>query len=631
MCGICGKLNFTKEPIERELLQKMNKTITHRGPDDEGYYFGEQVGLAHRRLSIVDLSSGVQPMSNEDESIWIVFNGEIYNHEELRPDLEKRGHFFRSKSDTEVIVHLYEEWGVDCLEKLRGMFAFAIWDSKRERLFLARDRMGQKPLVYTQTKNSLLFASEAKALLEDPGVVRKVDDEAIHSYLTYLYIPAPKTAFASVSKLPPAHYLLWEKGKTSLHRYWKIPFLPKNQGSEEEIQEQLWELLRESTRLRLMSDVPLGAFLSGGIDSSAVVGIMSELVDQPVKTFSIGYKNDTFNELPYAREVAKMFATDHTEFIVEPKAMEILPKLIWHYSEPFADASSIPTYYVSKMAREFVTVALSGDAGDENFAGYDRYVTSKLVELYQFLPATIRNQVITRLVQLIPNWSFRQNIISQLKVFIKGASLPQEQRFAHRNSVFTSEFKEQLYTQKMKSQSEKWDPAEVMASTFRNSKADNLLDKLLDVDLQYYLTDDILVKVDIASMANSLEVRSPFLDHRLVEFAAQLPPQLKLKGLCKKYILKKTLARILPKEILHRKKMGFQVPTSHWFRNELKDYIYQVLLDPKTTSRGYFKKAALEKLLQEHSAQTQNHDLRIWALLNFELWHRMFIDQEDIA
>ncbi|MCD5401370.1 asparagine synthase (glutamine-hydrolyzing), partial [candidate division NPL-UPA2 bacterium] len=392
MCGICGIVDFKGEPVAEEVLRRMGEVLRHRGPDDEGMYINAkcqmpnakcQIGLGHRRLSIIDLDTGHQPMSNEDGTVWIVFNGEIYNFQDLRPDLEKKGHKFFSRSDTEVIIHLYEEFGSDCLKFLRGMFALAIWDEKRERLFLARDRVGQKPLCYTESNDQLIFASELKAILQVPDVPREVNLEAVHHYLTYQYVPAPLTMFKGIKKLPPAHFLIWEKGQVRIERYWKLSFRPGIIKSEEDCQERLGALFEEAVKLRLVSDVPLGAFLSGGIDSTAVVGMMSRLSNRAVKTFSIGFKEKAYNELKFARIAAEYFKTEHHEFIVRPEALKILPKLIWHYNEPFADSSAIPTYYVAERTREYVTVVLNGDGGDESFAGYPRYRAVKLAEYYQ--------------------------------------------------------------------------------------------------------------------------------------------------------------------------------------------------------------------------------------------------------
>ena len=633
MCGICGKLNFDPDkPVEESLIRRMCAVIAHRGPDDEGVYIDKNVGLGNRRLAIIDLSpAGHQPMSNEDGTIWITLNGEIYNFPELRERLEKQGHSFFSNSDTETIVHLYEEHGTDCVKHLRGMFAFAIWDSRNQRLFLARDRVGQKPLVYTIVNNSLIFGSEIKCILQDPSVRREVDLEAIHHYLTYQYVPNPRTAFSDIKKLPPGHILVCEKGRIRVERYWDLSYVPKVRMSEEEYCERILELLREATKMRLMSDVPLGAFLSGGVDSSSVVAMMSQLSSEPVKTYSIGFEEQSFNELKYAQIVAERFGTDHHEFIVKPNAIEVLPKLIWHYNEPYADSSAIPTYYVAKVTRQHVTVALNGDGGDESFGGYERYIANKLANYYQRMPAFIREGVIARLVKKLPESTERRDIVRRIKRFTAAIPYTRERRYAQWMCHFDNDTKHQLYSPEFRERMTKIDSIDLLVNIYSKTKAVDFADKTFYADVMTYLPDDLLVKVDIASMAHSLEARSPYLDHRLMEFAASIPPNLKLKGMTTKHILKKALANILPPEILHRAKMGFGVPIGRWFRHELKDLAHDILLDPRSVQRGYFDMGFVKKMLDEHVSGKVDHGYRIWALLNLELWHRMFIDSADVS
>ena len=652
MCGICGKINFNNEPVGEDLLKKMTAVLSHRGPDDEGIYLNikqtasrnelsaisyqqrdsPSVGLGHRRLSIIDLSpSAHQPMSNEDGSIWIVYNGEIYNFPSLREDLVRKGHIFRSRSDTETIIHLYEEYGPECLKFLRGMFAFAIWDEKNKSLFIARDRVGKKPLYYFHSKGSFVFASEIKAILQDESIERKPDHTAIHHYLTYQDVPSPWTAFEGIKKLPPAHYLVLKDGKAEIKRYWKLSYLPKHVTSFESLKKETLERLKEAIRIRLISDVPLGAFLSGGIDSSAVVALMAGMMDKPVKTFSIGFKEDAYNELKYARMVADKFKTDHTEFIVEPKALDVMDKLVWHYNEPFADSSAIPTYYVSKLAREQVTVILTGDGGDENFAGYGRYAANEISkEMHRYFPASFV-RLLLPVIMMMPHVNDSSNFFWRLKRFLQEYSKSPEMMNAQWLCHFSTEMKNDFYTDDFRFRSSFSDSFDLILDKYRDSEADNFLDRTLYADVMMYLPDDLLVKVDVASMANSLEARSPFLDHEFMEFAARIPAGLKLKGRTTKYILKEAFRGILPDEVLFREKMGFGVPIDHWFRNELKDMAYDILLSEKALARGYFRKDAVKRILDEHTSNKWNWQNHIWNLLMLELWHRMFIDNSAMS
>jgi asparagine synthase (glutamine-hydrolysing) len=626
MCGICGELRLDGTAPQKDLLLQMCATMRHRGPDDEGIYIGKNIGLGHRRLSIIDLSTGHQPLSNEDGSIWIVFNGEIYNFLELRPNLERKGHRFKTKTDTETIIHLYEEYGIDCVQHLRGMFAFCLWDEKKRRLFLARDRIGKKPLYYTFSKNSFLFASELKAILEDAEIDRLINQEAIHHYLTYQYVPSPITIFTQIKKLQPAHIMVVEDGKIKMfERYWKPEYTPKTNLSEPEIIESILEILREATRIRLISDVPLGAFLSGGIDSSAIVAMMSQLMDKPVKTFSIGFPEASFNELSFAKTVADIFKTEHHEFIVKPDALDILPKIAWHYDEPYADSSCIPTYYLSQMTRQHVTVALNGDGGDETFAGYERYLAYKLTSYYERVPRFIRDGIFASL-SLFSESSSRRDFIRRAKRFTEVIAEPKERRYIRWLSTFSNSLKDRLYSDEMKERVGDIDSVEILAESFKRSGTDDLLDTLLFVDTINYLPEDLMVKADIASMAHCLECRSPFLDHKLVEFAASIPSNLKLKGRKTKHILKKALSKILPESILNRGKMGFGVPLSFWFRGELRDYAEELLLCKKA-DRGYFKQNEIKNLLEEHISGRVNHSYHIFSLIMLELWHQTFVDK----
>jgi asparagine synthase (glutamine-hydrolysing) len=652
MCGICGEIDFYNKSVKPEFIQRMCNLLTHRGPDDKGMVFikgnkyletknslefppnenGFDVALGHRRLSIIDLSTAAhQPMCNEDARIWIVFNGEIYNFQETREILVKKGHSFKSKSDTEVILHAYEEWGVECLIHFRGMFAFAIWDSSLQRLFMARDRSGKKPLVYFSQNGQFAFASEIKALLQIPGVERKANLHALHHYLTYQYVPSPETIFEGIKKLPPAHYLLFDrKGNVRIERYWKLNFRsnPQTYTDAQELGDQIERKLEESVKLRLISDVPLGAFLSGGVDSSLIVGIMAKLSSKPVKTFSIGFEEKEFDELSYARLVSNHFATEHHEFTVKPNAIEILPKLVWHYNEPFADSSAIPTYYVAKMTKDYVKVVLTGDAGDENFAGYPRYLRSRWVASFTRIPERLRKDLLPRFLRTFSNLRWREKTLNRLSDFLESLSNDQGRNYAEQIKIFNAKEKEDIYTEDFRERVGKIDPLDFLLKKFEESATGDLLEQLLYVDMNSYLPEDLLVKMDIATMANSLEARVPFLDHQFMELVAGIPSQLKLKGSKSKFILKTAFNGFLPDAIFKRNKMGFGVPVSRWFRNELKDYVYDILLDPRTLKRGYFRRECVERLLNDHIAFRYDHSSKIWALLFLEIWFRVFIDKE---
>jgi asparagine synthase (glutamine-hydrolysing) len=612
----------------------MCNVLEHRGPDDEGYYIGMDnnekgagIGLGIKRLSIIDLETGHQPIHSEDEKIWIVYNGEVYNFQELRAETERKGHHYYTETDTETIVHLYEEYGTDCVKHLRGMFAFALWDSRRQLLFLARDRLGQKPLVYTLHRGNLIFASEIKSILEYPDLKREVNINALHYYLTYQFVPSPLTMFEGIKKLPPASIMTCDReGNIEIERYWQLNYKNKLKLDEREYSRQILDLLEESTKLRLISDVPLGAFLSGGLDSSAVVGMMSQLMDKPVKTFSVGFDEQSFSELHYARFVADHFHTEHFEFIVKPNAIEILPRLIWHYNEPFADPSAIPTYYIARETGKYVKVALNGDGGDENFAGYDRYKANKLSNYYTKIPKFIREVMIKRLISNLPESAKRKDAIGRLKRFVQASSFSPERRNVKWHSFFDDQEKQDLYSEELRNRLKNFDSFNYMTDVFDQSDGEEFLDKILYTDIMTYLPENLLVKMDIATMANSLEARSPFLDYKLIEFTAQIPSNLKLKGFTSKYILKKALRNLLPREILHRDKMGFGLPIGEWFRQELKSYVQAVLLDKRCIDRGYFKKDAIQQLLDEHISGRVDHGYRLWILLNLELWHQMFID-----
>ncbi len=626
MCGIVGIANKDSQ-INREILEQMNSAIFHRGPDEDGFYVKENIGLAMRRLSIIDLAGGQQPIHNHDKSKWIVFNGEIYNFQELRRQLDDLGHHFYTNSDTEIIIHLYDQYGLDCVQHLQGMFAFAIWDETEKSLFIARDRVGKKPVLYSHQPNGdLIFGSEFKALLQHPEVSREVDFEAIHHYLSYLCVPSPLTAFKQIRKLEPGHWLLWKNGEIKTQRYWLPDFNTKIKITEEEAEEETLRLLREATKMRMISEVPLGAFLSGGVDSSTVVALMAEQSSQPVKTFSIGFEEDDFSELKYAKKVAEHIGAEHHEFIVKPKAIEILPTLVEHYGEPYADSSAIPTYYVSKETRKHVTVALNGDGGDESFAGYERYLAMRLSEKYHKIPGILRKGLIENAVNILPTSELKRSRARDLKRFIKAASLPKVERYFKWVSAIDGISKEELYTEDFKKQVNSADSAQFLKQWFDKSNDNGIVDSTMFTDQMTYLPNDLLVKVDIASMANSLEARSPLLDHKVIEFAASLPESIKLKGTENKSLLKKVGSRLVPKEVLYRKKMGFGVPITHWLRADLKDFLQENLLSEKFAQRGIIKKDVVQRLVNEHISAEKDNVWQLWTLLMLELWFQRFID-----
>ena len=626
MCGIAGIVRADGAPVDRDLLQRMNEAIRHRGPDEDGFYFNDGVGLAMRRLAIIDLKSGQQPIHNRDRTKWLIFNGEIYNYREVRAQLEKLGHQFYTDSDTEVVVAAYDEYGTECPKHLRGMFAFAIWDERDKSLFLARDRVGKKPLLYAQLPGQLVFGSEFSALVLHPDISRDVDFEAIHHYLSFICVPAPLTAYRAIRKLEPGHWLLWRNGEIKIERYWQLDFSKKTSIAETEAGERLIDLLRESVRIRLMSEVPLGAFLSGGIDSSAVVALMAQESSERVKTFSIGFEEQDFSELHHARRVAEHVGADHHEFIVRPDAMEILPTLVEHYGEPFADSSAIPSYYVSRETRQYVTVALNGDGGDECFAGYERYAAMSLAQTYSALPAVVRKGLIGNVTGALPTPKSRANPVGKAKRFIAAASLSPIERYLRWISSFDEEAKQNLYTEDFRAETASFRTAGFIEPWFAKANGAGIVDAALLTDTMTYLPNDLLVKMDIASMTVSLEARSPFLDHHLMEFAASLPEKMKLRRLTTKHLLKKVLKEIVPGENLTRRKMGFGVPIGYWFRSSMQTFLRETLLSDKALRRGLFKPERVRAIVDEHVDHKADHSHRLWSLLMLELWFERFID-----
>ena len=626
MCGIAGRYNFQSgAPVSAPVVQAMCDRLRHRGPDGDGVWTAGPVGLGHRRLAIIDLSPlGAQPMHSADGRFTITFNGEIYDFDDVRHTLEGHGCRFRSRSDTEVILEAYRTWGVDCLRHLNGMFAFAIWDHEARRLFAARDRAGKKPFYYRIDEDGVSFASEPKAFLADPAFTAEADPAALFQYLSFQYVPTPLSAFRGVSRLPPAHSLTIDATGVRLDRYWQLEYEPKPTLSEADAVEAVLAALREATRVRLVSDVPLGAFLSGGIDSSVIVALMADLASGPVRTFSIGFDEAAWNELPYARQVAERFGTDHHELVVRPDAMAILPKLVWHYNEPYADSSAIPTMYLAEMTRQSVTVALNGDAGDENFAGYDRYLASRLAGRVDVLPLTLRRSV-AAVARRIPAGGSRTTQ-SRLVRFLEAAADSRERRYARWMFHFDEPRKRQLCRPEFIASAGHADAAGLLEATFARVRTSDDVDTLLAVDMATYLPDDLLVKVDIATMAYGLEARSPFLDPRVMACAARLPSSLKLHGRQKKYVLKQVARRLLPASVIDRPKMGFGVPLERWFRGELRDLTHDVLLGSRLEARGYFDRRYIARIISEHEAGVRTWHYQLWNLLIFELWHRTFID-----
>lgn len=631
MCGIAGIVNLNGRPLDQPALETMAERMAHRGPDDGGIWsFADQrlaVGLAHRRLSIIDLSPlGHQPMASSDGSLHVVFNGEIYNFVELRQELAKLGHHFVSGTDTEVLLHGYESWGLGLMERLRGMFALALWDSRRRRLVLARDRMGQKPLFYHQGPGGIAFASTLWSLLAAPGVRPEIDPKAIDLYLTYQYVPTPRSAFAGVRKLPPAHFMVWENGQSRMEPYWRLDFSQKRGPvSIEQAREELAEIMTEATGLRMISDVPLGAFLSGGVDSSVVVALMSQISPTPVKTFSIGFAEQSFNELSYARMQAQRWSCDHHEFTVEARALDILPTLARHFGEPFADSSAVPTYYVSQMTREQVTVALNGDAGDENFAGYDRYLAFKLIS--QFRPLLrLGAKPLLALLSPFGESTARVSKLKRLKRAAQAMTLPPGLEYLQFMLHFDEQRKQRMLSSGFREAAAGSDPYGLFARLYDSTSGTDPVDRILETDMRSYLLDDLLVKVDVCSMAHALEARSPMLDHKVVEYVASLPANFKLRGRTGKFLLKEMARPLVPAEIINRPKMGFGAPIGAWFRGELKDYVRDMLLSRAALERGVTTRAGVTQLIEEHQSGRVDHAYRLWSLLMLELWFRQVVE-----
>lgn len=628
MCGIAGIIGKDRGCVAASSdVHRMCGTIVHRGPDDEGMYVEGHVGLGMRRLSIIDLSTGHQPIHNEDKTVWVVFNGEIYNFPELRRELEGSGHRFYTNTDTETIVHLYEESGTDCVQELRGMFAFALWDARRQSLLLARDRFGKKPLHYARSGDRLLFGSEIKALLAVAPELVDVDSEALLSYFRFGYIPDPQTAFTRIRKLPPGHLLEFAAGEIQIRRYWDLrSFGAQERLPEEECLEELERRLAEAVRIRMISDVPLGALLSGGVDSSTVVALMSRVSSAPVKTFSIGFHQQDFNEAEHARLVARRFGTEHHEFVVEPNFTETLDQLTQFLEEPFADPSMLPTYYVCRMARQHVTVALAGDGGDELFAGYNRYAVNLRRQRFGFIPSWAGRFYRAQIFPRLPGGTYGRRYLYTM-------SLPVQERYLDDISTLSTGGREgNIFSDSFLSVARSCpSPLEPYRGYLGNAPTSDALSQLQYLDIKTYLPGDILTKVDRMSMANSLEVRAPLLDHVLAEWVCQLPTQWKFRNGQQKYILKKLAERVgVPRSALYRPKRGFAVPLVHWFRRDLRDGLLAILLEPTTLQRGYLNPSGVRKLLSEHLRGRRDRSRELWVLLVFELWHRNYLERERV-
>ena len=625
MCGIAGVFGGDAEKVSDGLLPviaRMCEVIEHRGPDDAGYFVGKGVAIGMRRLSIIDLAGGRQPLANEDGSVRVVFNGEIYNYRELRRDLIHRGHRFSTDCDTEVIVHLYEEEGERCVEKLRGMFAFAIYDRTRQSVLLARDRLGIKPLHYAVIGDTLVFGSEIKSVLQHPDIKREPDLAPISDFLAFGYVPDPGTAFKGIRKLGAGQTLTFTGARSIVRQYWNPEPRPIDDGvlTRQDCAALLLDQLRDSVRSHLVSDVPVGAFLSGGIDSSSVVALMSRILDRPVKTFSIGFREQKYDELEYARMSASLFNTDHHQFVLTPDLCSIVEEIAWHFDEPFADYSSIPTYLVSKLARDHVKVVLSGDGSDELFAGYDRYQVDGQRRVFDLVPAIGGPRVLRGISRRLPQGALG-------KRFLFNISLRGAERYIDSVSYFNSMDRQQMLSSEMSDELAGREPEPSFLSIYNGAIGGSHLERLLYLDTKTYLAGDVLTKVDRMTMANSIEARVPFLDHKLVEAALRIPASFKLSGSVSKYVLKEAVRGLVPDAIVDKPKQGFDVPMGRWLKGELRQMLTDVLTDPRTRQRGYFNQRVVDSLVSEHMRGRRDHSRRLWELLTLELWHRMFVDR----
>ena len=633
MCGIAGLVHADPGyPIDRSLIARMTKCLAHRGPDAQGLQVWPGAAIGHRRLSIIDLKTGDQPIFNEDRTVAVILNGEIYNFQELREELRAHGHRFATKSDTEAIVHAYEQWGDRCVERLAGMFVFALWDDRRRRLLLARDRVGKKPLYYARDGDRFLFASELKSLLQDHALKRALNLEALDTYFSLGAVQAPATILLGIHQLPPAHYLVWDGGRIRAAEYWDVPHVAPIERTEAEALRALDTVLLDAVRVRLVSDVPVGAFLSGGVDSSAIVEAMARLSSTPIVTTSVGFTEQAFSELEHARAVAKAVGTDHHEVVLQARAADVLPRLVWHLDEPFADSSALPTYYVAKAARERVTVALSGDGGDEVFAGYQRRygLNRSEARLRRWLPAWFRAGVLRPLGRVYPKADWMPRPL-RARYFLQNLGTTFERAYFADLSLFRSDEKARLLSDELKAALGGHDPFRPFARHFDRVRGLDALSQLLYVDLKTWLANDMLVKVDRMSMANGLEIRCPLLDHRLIEFATTVPSELKYRGRTSKYLLKRHLEGRVPGSVIHRPKQGFEIPLARWLRSDLRDLANDVLFSERALGRGHIRPARLRQIWERHQRGIRDHSAQIWAVLMFEMWARTFLDPQEPA
>jgi len=628
MCGIAGILDSTGRGLD-EAVRRMTLSLTHRGPDDEGFYLGRGIALGHRRLSIIDIDGGTQPLYNEDRSMCIVYNGEVYNHGELKAELTGLGHTFRTKTDTEAILHAYEQWGSQCVKRFNGMFAFAIWDERKKTLFMARDRLGIKPLFYCSYGGKFVFASEIKAILTDAAFKRAINKEALASYFSFSYILPPLTIFENIKKLEPGHTMTHREGRARIEKYWDLDFTTDYKKSEDDFIHESMELLEDAVKMRLMSDVPLGAFLSGGIDSSAIVALM-EAGKGGTNTFTIGFGGETGafdDERKYARLVAARYNTRHRELEVRPELEEILDSVITAFDEPFADDATIPSYHVSRMAARDVKVILSGLGGDEDYCGYERYLGFQISKLYRKVPGILRDKFIKKIIERLPEASGGGNRITHMKRFVRAASVEAPERYLGFVNRLGGRGADGFFNSGGSTYADAVEAArERFLTSFNAPDIEDPLNRVFYCDMKNYLPEDILACTDRISMSHSLEVRVPFLDHRLVEYAAAIPPELKLKGFKKKYLLKKAVAGLIPQEVITHKKQGFVGPMSKWLQNDLKEYVLKKLSPESLASHGLLNPVAVKTILDEHFAARENNDTLIWSMLVFQRWFELYMD-----
>ena len=626
MCGIVGYVEPAADHgLPPEVLESMCAAIRHRGPDSRGTHTDGEVGLGIRRLSIVDVATGDQPIANEDESVWVVHNGEIYNHVELRRDLEQRGHRFRTHhADTEVLVHAWEEWGEACVERLDGMFAFAVWDATQRTLLLIRDRIGIKPLYYWWQDDRLVFASEIKAILQHPAVEKEVDLQSLYDYLGWEFVPAPATMFRNIKKLGPGELITLHHGELAVRPWWNLHYTAR-EASEEEYAAEIRRGLKTSVKRRLMADVPLGVFLSGGLDSTAVLAMVAENTSEKIKTFTIGYTDPTFSEFDYARYAARHYGTEHREILIEPITPELIEHCAWHLDEPMTDLSTVPLHILCRAAREDVTVCLSGEGGDEVFVGYDRFVASKADRYYRILPQWLRHGAIRPIVESLRDREQKKGAINILKRFVQGSALPVEGGAMRWQYFSSAALDEALFRDEFKA-AVNMDAFGPLLRALEDAEFTTDLDRELFTDLRFTMPESVLMKVDKMSMATSLEVRVPFLDHHLVEYVATIPESARFPGFDRRAIFKKAMHSVLPEKVLSRGKQGYSLPIKNWLREDLRDWMVS-LLSESELMRRHFSQEHIDRLISEHMARTHNHNHTLWALINVALWHRAFIEQ----